>query len=65
MEAEPMRNRKLSLVFSFLATAVLATLALNYVSSRVGQRRILVQESWLSSSEEPAAYQSYGEAAGR
>jgi hypothetical protein len=65
MEAEPMRNRKLSLVFSFLATAVLATLALNYVSSRVGERRILVQESWLSSSEESAAYQSYGEAGSR
>jgi hypothetical protein len=56
-----MGNRKLSLVFSFLATAVLATLAFNYVAGRVGERRTVVQASWLSSSEEPAAYQSYGE----
>jgi hypothetical protein len=54
----------LSLVFSFLVTAVLATLAFNYVSHRVGERRTYVQESWLSSSE-PAAYQSYGEAGSR
>lgn len=55
-----MGNRKLSLVFSFLATAVLATLAFNYVSHRVGERRTYVQDSWLSASEEPAAYHSYG-----
>lgn len=59
-----MRNRKLSLVFSFLSAAVLATLAFNYVSGRVGERRILVQESWQGSSE-PVAYQSYGEAGSR
>ena len=56
-----MRNRILSLVFSFLVTAVLATLAFNYVSHRVGERRIVVQESWLTASAEPAAYQSYGQ----
>jgi hypothetical protein len=53
--------RKLSLVLSFLVTAVLATLAFNSVSARVGERRTVVQESWLDSSE-PMAYQSYGEA---
>lgn len=56
--------RKLSLVFSFLATAVLATLAYGYVSQRVGERRVSVQDSWLSSSE-PAAYQSYGQTGSR
>jgi hypothetical protein len=56
-----MRHRKLSLVLSFLATAVLATLAFNYVSHRVGAHRIVVQDSWLTASAEPAAYQSYGE----
>jgi hypothetical protein len=56
--------RKLSLVFSFLATAVLATLAFYFVSQRVGERRTYVQESWLSASE-PVAYQSYGEAGSR
>ena len=55
--------RILSLVFSFLVTAVLATLAFNYVSGRVGDDRIPVQQAWLGSSE-PVAYQSYGEPAG-
>ena len=52
--------RKLSLVVSFLVTAVLATLAFNYASALVGERRTIVQESWLDSSE-PMAYQAYGE----
>ena len=56
--------RKLSLVLSFLVTALLATLAFNSVSARVGERRTIVQESWLTSSE-PMAYQSYGETGGR
>ena len=56
--------RILSLVFSFLLTAWLATLALNYASDRVGERRTIVQESWLDSSE-PMAYRSYGGAVGR
>ena len=56
--------RKLSLVFSFLVTAALATLAFNYAAERVGERRTYVQDSWLSSSE-PAAYQSYGETGSR
>ena len=52
--------RKLSLVFSLVVTAVLATLAFNYVSYRMGERRTYVQQSWLGSAE-PAAYRSYGE----
>jgi hypothetical protein len=52
--------RILSLVFSFLVTAILATLAFNYVSDRVGQDRIPVQQAWLGSSE-PVAYQAYGD----
>jgi hypothetical protein len=52
--------RKLSLILSFVVTAVLATLAFNSVSARVGERRTIVQESWLESSE-PMAYQSYGQ----
>ena len=56
--------RKLSLVLSFLVTAVLATLAFNYAAALTGERRTVVQESWLDSAE-PMAYQSYGEAAGR
>jgi hypothetical protein len=51
--------RKLSLVFSLLVTAVLATLAFNYASERVGERRTYVQASWLGSAE-PAGYRSYG-----
>ena len=56
--------RILGLVFSFLVTIVLATMAFNYASARVAGSRIAVQESWMSSSEtaaEPAAYQAYGE----
>jgi hypothetical protein len=56
--------RILGLVFSFLVTVLLATLAFNYASARVAHSRIAVQESWMSSSEsgaEPAAYQAYGE----
>ncbi len=56
--------RKLSLVFSFLIAALLATLAFNSVSARMSERRTMVQESWLDSSE-PMAYQSYGGAVGR
>ena len=56
--------RKLSLIMSFLVTAVLATLAFNYAAALAGERRTVVQESWLESSE-PMAYQSYGEAKGR
>ena len=56
--------RILGLVFSFLVTVLLATLAFNYASARVATSRIPVQESWMSSSEsaaEPAGYQAYGE----
>ena len=54
--------RKLSLIMSFLVTAVLATLTFNYAAALAGERRTVVQESWLESSE-PMAYQSYGEVA--
>ena len=53
--------RKLSLVLSFLVTAVLATVAFNYAAALAGERRTVVQDAWLESSE-PMAYQSYGEA---
>ena len=53
--------RMLTLAFSFLFTATLATAALAYVSERVGQNRIEVQDGWISSSE-PQAYQSYSQA---
>ena len=56
--------RKLSLILSFLVTAILVTLAFNSVSARVSERRTIVQESWLNSSE-PMAYRSYGEEVGR
>jgi hypothetical protein len=51
--------RKLSLIVSFLVTAVLATLAFNYAAAVAGERRTIVQDSWVDSSE-PMAYQSYG-----
>ncbi len=53
--------RILTLAFSFLVTATLATAAFAYVSERVGQNRIEVQDGWISSSE-PVAYQAYGQA---
>jgi hypothetical protein len=46
--------RILSLVFSFLITAFLATLTLIYLERRVGQQRIYVQDEWLSSSADSA-----------
>ena len=55
-----MRIRILSLVFSFLVTALLATLAFTYVSSRVGESRIVVEAAWLGPTE-PQAYRAYGE----
>ena len=56
--------RKLSLIMSFLVTAVLATLVFNYAAALAGERRTIVQDSWLDSSE-PMAYRGYGEAIGR
>jgi len=52
--------RKLSLVFSFLVAAVVATVAYNHASDLVGDRRTYVQESWLNSAE-PMGYQGYDE----
>jgi hypothetical protein len=54
--------RIMSLVFSFVLTVSLATVALAYVTERVGQSRIVVQDGWISSSE-PKGYQAYGQVA--
>lgn len=51
--------RVLSLAFSFVLTATVATLAFAYVAERVGRNRIQVQDGWIGSSE-PVAYQAYG-----
>ena len=51
--------RVLSLAFSFVLTATIATMAFAYVAERVGQNRIEVQDGWIGSSE-PVAYQAYG-----
>jgi hypothetical protein len=55
--------RVLSLLFSFVVTALLATVALTYLSHRVGENRIVVQDSWLGDSAEPVAYRAYGNVA--
>ena len=54
--------RIMSLVFSFVLTALLATVALVYVSERVGQSRIVVRDGWINSAE-PKGYQAYGQVA--
>ena len=54
--------RLLSIALSFLLTASLAGAALAYVSDRVGQNRIQVQDGWTGALE-PEAYQAYGFAA--
>jgi hypothetical protein len=54
--------RIMSLVFSFVLTISLATVALAYVTERAGQSRIVVQDGWISSSE-PKGYQAYGQVA--
>jgi hypothetical protein len=51
--------RILSLVFSFLVTVSLVTVALTYLERRVGQHRIYVQDDWLSSSDQKS-YQDSG-----
>ena len=50
--------RVLSLVFSFLVTVSLATVALSYLERRVGEHRIYVQDDWVSSPD-PEPYRSY------
>jgi hypothetical protein len=54
--------RIMSLVFSFVLIVLLATVALAYVTERVGQSRIVVQDGWISSAE-PKGYQAYGQVA--
>jgi hypothetical protein len=44
--------RILSLVFSFLFTVSLGTVALVYLEDRIGQNRIQVQNQWRSSSDQ-------------
>lgn len=51
--------RMMSLVFSFVVTVTVATVALAYVTERVGQKKIRVQDGWISS--EPSGYQAYGQ----
>jgi hypothetical protein len=52
--------RMMSLVFSFVVTVSLATVALVYLEHRIGQNRIAVQDGWIAA-EEPKAYQAYGD----
>ena len=54
--------RIMSLVFSFVLTVILATVALAYVTEWVGQSRIVVKDGWISSAE-PKGYQAYGQVA--
>lgn len=51
--------RILSLVFSLLVALTVATVILTYLEGRVGERRIYVQEAWLSAPDQQA-YHSYG-----
>ena len=50
--------RKLSLVVSFLLAVSAVGAALAYMEMRMGERRIVVQDEWLSSGE-PVAYRAY------
>ena len=52
------------LVFSLVVTASLGGAALIYLEGRIGQQRILVQDEWLSSPDQPQAYRGYGDSAG-
>ena len=54
--------RIMSLVFSFVLTVLLATVALAYVTEWVGQSRIVVKDGWISSAESKG-YQAYGQVA--
>ena len=50
LEAKPMRI--LSVVLSFAVAMSLAGAGLTYLVNRIGEQRIQVQDSWISSGEE-------------
>ena len=50
LEAKPMRI--LSVVLSFAVAMSLAGAGLTYLVNRIGEQRIVVQDSWISSGEE-------------
>jgi hypothetical protein len=51
--------RILSVVLSFVVAMSLAGAGLTYLVNRIGEQRIKVQDSWISSGEEKG-YQAYG-----
>ncbi len=55
--------RILSVVLSFVVAVLLAGAGLTYLAHRIGEQRIAVQDSWISSGEEKG-YRAYGDAAG-
>jgi len=55
--------RILSVALSFALAVSLAGAGLTYLAHRIGEQRIAVQDSWISSGEEKG-YRAYGEVAG-
>ncbi|HEX6406691.1 MAG TPA: hypothetical protein VFZ90_05805 [Gemmatimonadales bacterium] len=51
--------RILSVVLSFVVAMSLAGTGLAYLVNRIGEQRIKVQDSWISSGEQKG-YQAYG-----
>jgi len=51
--------RILSVVLSFVLAVSLAVAGLTYLAHRIGEQRIAVQDSWISSGEEKG-YRAYG-----
>ena len=54
--------RILSVVLSFVVAMSLAGTGLAYLVNRIGEQRIKVQDSWISSGEEKG-YRAYGDVA--
>ncbi|MFL5449939.1 MAG: hypothetical protein ACJ8A6_06835 [Gemmatimonadales bacterium] len=54
--------RILSVVLSFVVALSLAGAGLTYLVNRIGEQRIKVQDSWISSGEEKG-YRAYGDVA--
>ena len=54
--------RILSVVLSFVVAMSLAGAGLSYLVNRIGEQRIRVQDSWISTGEE-TGYRAYGVAA--
>jgi hypothetical protein len=55
--------RILSVVLSFVLAVSVAGAGLTYLAHRIGEQRITVQDSWISSGEEKG-YRAYGDVAG-